>query len=330
MKTAEVILVGKGRTNPISFWKEKDRKGDEIVETATLILDTPGCYWSEKLGCSMCGYNNNVNRGAVGHTDYLAQLEVNIEEMRGIDYIKIFTSGSFFDENEIPGETTSAIFEKIHDISPRSRILVESRPEFITERAIKEIKSLHGDIEVAIGIETTDDSVRAKLIRKGFTFDEFTGSAEILIDNGVSLKSYLLMKPPFLDENSAISDMVRSVRDLIQRFPEQTISINPMNIQKRTVVERLFQRGLYRPPWLWSIIMVLLEVEDDVKDTVKLMSSPTGGGRVRGAHNCGKCDKMVLDSIQSFSLTQDFTHLIPPLDCCEGDWIGYRESEVFL
>ena len=124
-------------------------------------------------------------------------------------------------------------------------------------------------------------------------------------------------------------DMVRSVRELIQHFPEQTISINPMNIQKRTVVERLFQRGLYRPPWLWSLVKVIMDVEEDVMDTVKLMSSPTGGGKVRGVHNCGKCDLMVLESIKRFSLTQDFSHIMPPLDCCERDWIRYQECEIF-
>ena len=318
--------MGDGRNSPVSFWKEDDRKRDRIVETATLILDTPGCYWSEKLGCSMCGYNNNVNRAAVGHMEYMEQLEAYLDRMRGVEYIKIFTSGSFFDEKEIPMQTVYSIFEKIHDISPRSRILVESRPEFINEKIIKGIKTIHEDIEVAIGIETTNDKIRAKLIRKGFTFDDFKASADILIENGISLKSYLLMKPPFLDERSAISDMITSVRDLVKRFPEQTISINPMNIQKRTVVENLFQRGLYRTPWLWSLTRVMMEVENILCDTSKLMSSPTGGGRVRGAHNCGKCDKMVLDSIQRFSLTQDFTHLIPPLDCCESDWITYQEN----
>ena len=320
------MLLGDGRYRPVSFWKEDDIKRDRVVETATLILDTPGCYWSEKLGCSMCGYNNNVNRTAVGHMEYMEQLEAYLDRMRGVEYIKIFTSGSFFDEKEIPMQTAYSIFEKIHYISPRSRILVESRPEFINEKIIQEIKSIHEDIEVAIGIETTNDKIRAKLIRKGFTFDDFKASADILIDNGISLKSYLLMKPPFLDERSAISDMVTSVRDLVKRFPEQTISINPMNIQKRTVVEKLFQRGLYRTPWLWSLTKVMMEVEDILCDTLKLMSSPTGGGRVRGAHNCGKCDKMVLDSIRRFSLTQDFTRLIPPLECCENDWITYQEN----
>ncbi|MCK5772448.1 MAG: archaeosine biosynthesis radical SAM protein RaSEA [Thermoplasmata archaeon] len=321
--------MGDGRTNPVSFWKEDDRKGDRVVETATLILDTPGCYWSEKLGCSMCGYNNNVSRAPVDHVEYIAQIDSRLDIMKDMEYIKIFTSGSFFDENEIPLKTTHSIIKKIHDISPRSRILVESRPEFITEKAINDLGTLHDDIEVAIGLETTDDNIRSKLIRKGFTYDDFIGSAEILLDKGFSLKSYLLMKPPFMDERNAISDMVRSIRDLIKRFPEQTISINPMNIQKRTVVERLYQRGLYRTPWIWSLTQIIMEVEDILGDAVKLMSSPTGGGRVRGAHNCGKCDKMALDSIQRFSLSQDISQILPPLDCCESNWMTYKENEIF-
>ena len=46
---------------------------------------------------------------------------------------------------------------------------------------------------------------------------------------------------------------------------------------------------------LWSVVEVL-ERTRDLKAHVK--SHPTAGGMVRGAHNCGACDRKVVDAIE--------------------------------
>jgi len=58
-------------------------------------------------------------------------------------------------------------------------------------------------------------------------------------------------------------------------------------------------------------------------------SHPTAGGRPRGAHNCGRCDRDVVDAIEEFSLglRRDFDDQ----DCaCKDVWRAYCEMQPFL
>ncbi|HLE45507.1 MAG TPA: TIGR01210 family radical SAM protein, partial [Thermoplasmata archaeon] len=100
----------------------------------------------------------------------------------------------------------------------------------------------------------------------------------------------------------------------------------PVNVQSRTLVDRLYRRGEYRPPWLWSVVEVL-ERTRDLQAHVK--SHPTAAGRPRGAHNCGACDRRVADAIEEFSLglRKDFEDL----DCrCKDVWRAYGEAQPLM
>ena len=77
------------------------------------------------------------------------------------------------------------------------------------------------------------------------------------------------------------------------------ISINPVNVQKNTVVERLWLRNEWTAPWLWSVIEVLKQCEDL---PIRIYSDPTGGGTRRGAHNCHDCNKKVLEALKNHRL----------------------------
>jgi radical SAM enzyme (TIGR01210 family) len=59
------------------------------------------------------------------------------------------------------------------------------------------------------------------------------------------------------------------------------------------------------------------------------MSSPSGGGTMRGVHNCGTCDKELLDGIERFSFSGDVKDLENKCDCIKK-WKTYLESEKIL
>jgi radical SAM enzyme (TIGR01210 family) len=77
-----------------------------------------------------------------------------------------------------------------------------------------------------------------------------------------------------------------------------------MNIQKNTLVERLWKKGLYRPPRLYSLAQILI----DLGDKYPVLSYPTGGNKERGIHN-DKYDGTLLDLIMQSSLDHNFTEL---------------------
>lgn len=308
------------RDRPLSVWKEEDSIDGEKVKALVMIIDGPGCSWSKKLGCSMCGYCNDVAEGEVSDDDLFAQAKKAMERYDGEPYIKIFTSGSFLDPDEIPLDVQKRIVVMIGEMTEDVRLLVESRPEFVSDVIISSLGKHVGDMEIAIGLETSNDGIRSRYIQKGFTWDHFVDAGRIIERKGALLKTYLLQKPPLLGEKEAMDDMISSIEDIHREFPGSRISVNPMNIQSFTIVEKLNKRGSYRPPWLWSLVSVLREGYGICEGETHLMSSPTGGGKRRGSHNCGRCDQDILDRIAEFSILNDPDKLPEPMGCCFPEW----------
>jgi radical SAM enzyme (TIGR01210 family) len=224
--------------------------------------------------------------------------------------IKIYNSGSFFDENEIARSLQDKILKILFEKA--EKVVVETRPEFVDEERLNGISNL----EIAIGLESANDFVLNNSINKGFLLKDYKRAAEILNKLGIPLRTYLLIKPPFLFERDAITDAVMSAKTAARH--SQIISFNPVNIQKFTLVEKLYLNREYRPPWLWSVVEVLKQ--SSKLSHVRLISAPTAGGTKKGAHNCGKCDSDILKNIEEFSHTQDRAFL-DELQCdCMKDW----------
>jgi len=296
----------------VSAWSEDDALDGRRIKAFVVILRTSGCSWYRSSGgCSMCGYN--VESEPTSGDDLIAQFSKALERYDGEEVIKVYTSGSFLDPGEVPVGARDAILAEARDRA--ERIVIESRPEFVGN-----LDDAAG-LEVAIGLETADDGLRKKCIGKGFTFDEFQSAASLARDRGAAVRTYLLLKPSGMTERNALNDVVSSIGAAAPI--SDVISINPMNIQRRTPVERLWQKGRYSPPWLWTLVEALKSTTD-----VRVVSHPSGGGKARGVHNCGECDDAVLGAVKRFSLDGDDRHL--DLSCgCMDLWKAQLDLEDY-
>lgn len=301
-----------------AVWKESDMSGGRKVDAMVMILRTNGCCWVKSGGCTMCGYRE-ASLGGVTEDDLLKQLEQALSRYKGEPFVKIYTSGSFLDDNEVPPSVRAKFFEAF---SGCERILFESRPEFINEESLRDAPKT---VTVALGLESSNPEVLEKSVHKGFTPGDIERAGKLLKSQGYGVRTYLLLKPPFMTESAAIEDAVRSAR-FAAPFSDE-ISVNPLNVQRGTYVERLWKKGDFRSPWIWSLIEVFRQLSGTVDS--RLMSSPSGGGASRGVHNCGECDQRALDAIERFSYSQDVGDL--DVDCaCRDRWRAYMESEAIL
>jgi len=290
---------------PTRVWLDEDNTPDGVYQSLTIILNTGGCRWARAGGCTMCGYvAESVEGGSVGHDALMDQIEACLdheaeeaEEESGL--VKIYTSGSFLDEREVPAETRQAIADVFAD---RERIVVESLPDFVEAERVSDFTDVGLETDVAIGLETATDRVRHDCVNKYFDFSDFEDAASEARSVGAGIKAYLLMKPPFLTEGEAIDDMKDSIARCADVDGCHTVSMNPTNVQRYTMVDDLHFRGGYRPPWLWSVADVL---EDTADEDVIVVSDPVGNGSDRGPHNCGECDDLVYEAIKDFDLRQD-------------------------
>jgi hypothetical protein len=313
---------------PTRVWLDEDNTPDGVAQSLTIILNTGGCRWARAGGCTMCGYvAESVEGGSVAHEALLDQLDVCLDHERTeadepAGLVKIYTSGSFLDEREVPAETRRAIAETFAD---RDRIVVESLPDFVDADKLRDFTDRGLAADVAIGLETATDRVRHDCVNKYFDFVDFEAACGRAVEAGAGVKAYLLMKPPFLSESEAIEDMVSSVRRCAAVEGCHTVSMNPCNVQRYTMVDDLHFRGGYRPPWLWSVAAVLERTAD--ADAI-VVSDPVGHGSDRGPHNCGDCDDRVQRAIKDFDLRQDPTVFEQVACDCERTWELIVEEET--
>jgi radical SAM enzyme (TIGR01210 family) len=309
-------------TEPTRVWLDEDNTPDGVYKSLTIILNTGGCRWARAGGCTMCGYvAESVDGGSVGHENLMTQIDhcleheaENADDGEKAGLIKIYTSGSFLDEREIPAETRKAIAETFSD---RDRMVVESLPDFVDREKVRDYTDRGLETDVAIGLETATDRVRHDAVNKYFDFEDFEEACEEAKAAGAGVKAYLLMKPPFLAEPDAVEDMKRSVWKCAAVDGCHTVSMNPCNVQRHTMVEELYHDGGYRPPWLWSVADVLESTAD--ADAI-VVSDPVGHGSDRGPHNCGECDDLVQKAIKDFDLRQD-PSVFEEVTCeCEATW----------
>ncbi|HID19583.1 MAG TPA: TIGR01210 family radical SAM protein [Methanophagales archaeon] len=308
---------------PVSSWLDYDffKEDQKAMPSLTVILRTAGCYWRK---CTMCGFWQES--ADVSHADILTQLEHSLRNSPDEEFIlKIFTSGSFLDEREIPGETRREIAAMVKKRKGIKKLIVETRPEFVSAAKIADLKGVE-HLELAIGLETADDFIRSNYINKGFSFDDYRAASKLVKECGATVKTYLLLKPPFVSEKKAIEDVIKST-ELVAPY-SSTISLNLCNVQKYTILENLWRKGYYRPPWLWSAVEALKAIK---RRNITVMSDPVGAGQERGPHNCGKCDHAIKETIREFNITQDLDVLERQIDCeCEAVWQALLKYDDFL
>jgi archaeosine synthase beta-subunit len=305
-----------GASRYVNLWSEPEALGERRVRAFVLILRTRGCYWADVKGCSMCGYAKDTLGRSATPAELAHQLTAALARYRDEPYVKLYTSGSFLDDREVDATSRRAIVGAF--AGRAERLLFETLPEFATPETLEPLISIFpGTIEVAEGLESTQEYVLRRLINKGATPGEYFAAAERIRAAGASPKGYLLLKPPYLTEGEAVTDVVRSIEVAAPRF--DTLSVNPVHIQNGTTVEWMFRRGRYRPPWLWSLTEAMIRGADR-RGRTRLVTFPTAGGLPRGPHNCGECDATVLGALESASLDQRFAGLAALSCACQETW----------
>ncbi len=308
-----------------------DRRGHRLM----VILAAPGCaYAFAQGGCTNCSFPQSFGlRHQVSAGEYDAQLESALKRIpaddRGPVQVDLFVSGSFLNPDEVPPAGQRLLLERAARAPRVERIAVETRPEYVTANNIKNavvaVQPL--ELEVAIGLESADRVIREQRIRKGFTWRDFEKAVQQLAGSGASMLVYLLLKPIATGEAEAIEDLVDSaseVFDLVEDLGLPTrIGLEPCFVGPDTKLERAFEAGEYRPPWLWSVVEVVRRIAP--MGPVQVGLSDEGLNPQRAAHNCDRCSARVREALATFNLDRESGPLTE-LSCdCRADWMRVLE-----
>lgn len=296
-------------------------KGNAIY----IVLPTSGCAWavSESGGCSMCSYVADSPLENVSSDELIDIFKRSISkfEIKEKTAVKIFVSGSFLNKDEIPSKARNEIFRLLKNEKYVEEVVVESRPEFITEKVLKECCEALGDkiFEIGIGLETSNDYTREIKINKGFSRIDFENAVNIIknskLECDVRAKAYLFVKPILTSEKDAIEEAVNSAL-YVESVGASRISFCPATIHKDTLMELLWRKGSYQPPWIWSVMEIIKRVRTELK--IPVIMDTAGFGSRRGPYNCKKCNSKLKSMIIESNLEQNIPE---DIECdCKDKW----------
>ena len=119
-------------------------------------------------------------------------------------------------------------------------IRCSTRPDYITEKRVKELKAL-GMCNIELGAQTTNDVILQKCGR-GHSFKDIENASQIIVDECVTLGLQMMLGLPF----DSFEDDMKTAKDIVRLGAKET-RIYPCIVVKDTELERLYRKGGYTP-----------------------------------------------------------------------------------
>ena len=248
------IVSERGTKNTVDYYRpyawlvEKERcKSGKVENTAIIFLTNKECSFK----CLMCDLWKNTTDEPVPIGAIPKQIEWALAQMPVAKHIKLYNSGSFFDEKAIPVEDYKAIALLLQNFET---VIVEAHPKLITEKCLRFRDMLKPRLEVALGLETIHPEVLPKL-NKGMTADDFSKAVGFLSKNEISSRAFILLRPPFLSEDEGIQWAKKTI-DYAFDSGIECCTVIPVRAGNGAM-EHLQELGQFQTPKITSLETVL-------------------------------------------------------------------------
>ncbi len=136
-----------------------------------------------------------------------AQIDYALRHLEPARQIKLYNAGNFFDRRAIPEEDFPEIAARVRSFE---RVIVESHPSLVGDACERFARLIHGDLEVAMGLETVHPGA-LEALNKRMTLDSFRACATRLTEMGIALRVFVLLGPPFIPPAEAVDWTCRSI-----------------------------------------------------------------------------------------------------------------------
>jgi len=189
---------------PYAYFVEPERQSDGSVDdVATIFLSNKECPFR----CLMCDLWKNTTEKRVPDGATATQLEYALDHLPTTRNIKLYSSGSFFDTQSIPRADWQRLAAMLRGY--RS-VVVEAHPRFVNGDCFEFADLLDAKLQVAMGLETIDPDV-LPLLNKRMSLSDFESATERLLNAGIDVRAFILLRTPFQDEQQGLEWAQRSI-----------------------------------------------------------------------------------------------------------------------
>ena len=294
------------------------------VKRLVVTLRSPGCSWTrESGGCVMCGHWAGATQdGTPGYGDSLAQFRCEIRkyDLRDIGVLSIYNSGSVLNPRELAPDALMSMLAGVRAYPSIRKVVLETRAEFVDESYVGELAAIltpQVRLSIAMGFETADDTRRELCLNKGCSARRIEDAIERIRDVA-EIQMYVLAGIPFLTEAEVLEDAVAAVRSA-RNMGADEVHIEPMTIQRHTLVEALAEAGLYRLPSLYTLFEILRRVVPEIRPYISpFMHMPLPERLPEG---CPSCTARLREQLLNrYNISRDTASLDYDSCDCIPDW----------
>lgn len=320
----QFILASRGPKAPVNsripyaFLVEPEvTAAGRVEDVATIFLTNRECPFH----CLFCDLWKNTTDERVPVGAIPQQIDHALARLSPARHIKLYNSGNFFDHQAIPVEDYVAIAERVARFHT---VIVENHPKLCGKQCVafrdllKEVAKRQAtanderqigeksvpELEIALGLETVNLEILPRL-NKQMTLDDFRSAAEFLVANAIAVRAFILLKPPYMEEEACVDWALRSI-DFAFDCGARVCSVIPTR-SGNGVMERLERDGRFAPPRLRSLEATLAG------------GLALGRGRVfvdlwdvERFYDCPQCGPVRSQRLRQMNLSQQF---LPAVEC---------------
>lgn len=236
-------------SRPYAFQIEKECQVDgNVDDVAVVFLTNLECPF-RCLMCDLWKYTTDepVPIGAIPE-----QIDFALRRLPSARHIKLYNSGNFFDPAAIPPVDYAQIAKRVQGFETT---IVENHPLMCGDRVRRfrdclQASEVQSRLEVAMGLETVHPRV-LPMLNKRMTTDRFRLACDYLHSLGVSIRAFVLLRPPLLSEQEGQDWALKSIEFAFD-CGVATVSVIPTRAGNG-IMDRLQSTGQFSPPTFESL-----------------------------------------------------------------------------
>ncbi len=302
-------------TQLAQWWFQQEAGGTVLFA----VFYTRACRWNRCLGCNLptlSSLHHVHYRDIMAQVDHLLALDEVKSRAHEVHKLIVSNNGSVLDQVTFPATALFYLLARVNVALPNLDILsLETRPEYVEwdelcyiARALGE-RDRRAELELAVGFEAFDDTIRDEVFHKGMPLSTFEGLVDLMSPYRYRLKCYFMLKPVIgMSGGEAVADIHRAIDYLHDQATRSGVPINmhlnPTYVAFGTQLAPAFAKGEYTPPTLQEVARAARHARG--KNLSVYLGLFDEGLAVPGGSFLREGDEPLQERLETFNRTQDF------------------------